>query len=87
MRRKALNEAAVRRNYSFSRHTIENMEWLINKKIVRNETEAIDLAIQQLKTMYEARDGESLVSVTEKHVQAMRKAGNPLKRKEGEVSE
>jgi len=62
------------------------MEWLINNKIVRNETEAIDLAIQQLKTMYEARDEESLISVTEKHVQAMRKSVNPQKRK-AEVSE
>lgn len=81
-----MNEAAVRRNYSFSRHTIENMEWLINKKIVRNETEAIDLAIQQLKTMYEARDEESLISVTEKRVQAMRRSGNALKTKKVEAS-
>lgn len=53
MKRKELSEASVRRNYAFSQRTIENLKWLIDHRIYRNETEAIDLAIERMRTMYE----------------------------------
>ncbi len=53
MKRKELGEASVRRNYAFSQRTIENMKWLIDHRIYRNETEAIDLAIERMRTIYE----------------------------------
>ncbi len=53
MKRKELGEASVRRNYAFSQRTIENLKWLIDNKIYRNETEAIDLAIERMRTIYE----------------------------------
>lgn len=43
----------MRRNYAFSQRTIENLKWLIDHRIYRNETEAIDLAIERMRTMYE----------------------------------
>ena len=53
MRRKEPDEASVRRNYAFSHRTIENLKWLIDHRIYRNETEAIDLAIEHMRTIYE----------------------------------
>ncbi len=53
MKRKELGEASVRRNYAFSQRTIENLKWLIDHRIYRNETEAIDLAIERMRTIYE----------------------------------
>ncbi len=53
MKHKELGEATVRRNYAFSQRTIENLKWLIDHKIYRNETEAIDLAIERMRTIYE----------------------------------
>jgi hypothetical protein len=53
MKRKELSEASVRRNYAFSQRTIENLKWLIDHRIYRNETEAIDLAIERMRTIYE----------------------------------
>ncbi|MCX9082948.1 MAG: hypothetical protein OIN83_12220 [Candidatus Methanoperedens sp.] len=66
MKRKELSEASVRRNYAFSQRTIENFNWLIDHKIYRNETEAIDLAIEHIRTIYEMRDEESKISIPEK---------------------
>jgi hypothetical protein len=62
MKRKELSEASVRRNYAFSQRTIENFNWLIDHKIYRNETEAIDLAIERMRTIYEMREEESNLS-------------------------
>ncbi len=56
MKRKELSEASVRRNYAFSQRTIENLKWLIDHRIYRNETEAIDLAIERMRTLYEMRE-------------------------------
>ncbi len=65
MKRKELSEASVRRNYAFSQRTIENFNWLIDHKIYRNETEAIDLAIERMRTIYEMRDEESKTPISE----------------------
>jgi len=62
MKRKELSEASVRRNYAFSQRTIENFNWLIDRKIYRNETEAIDLAIERMRTIYEMREEDSKIS-------------------------
>ncbi len=51
-----MGEASVRRNYAFSQRTIENLKWLIDHKIYRNETEAIDLAIERMRTIYEMKE-------------------------------
>lgn len=59
MRRKELGEASVRRNYAFSQRTIENLKWLIDHRIYRNETEAIDLAIERIRTIYEMKEEKS----------------------------
>ena len=59
MKRTELGEASVRRNYAFSQRTIENFNWLIGHKIYRNETEAIDLAIERMRTMYEMSEEAS----------------------------
>ncbi len=59
MKRKELGEASVRRNYAFSQRTIENLKWLIDHKIYRNETEAIDLAIERMRTIYEMSEETS----------------------------
>jgi len=64
MKRKELSEASVRRNYAFSQRTIENLKWLIDHRIYRNETEAIDLAIERMRTMYEMSEGTSKPSNT-----------------------
>jgi hypothetical protein len=66
MKRKELSEASVRRNYAFSQRTIENFNWLIDHRIYRNETEAIDLAIERMRTIYEMRDEEPKLSNPEK---------------------
>ncbi|MCX9082778.1 MAG: hypothetical protein OIN83_11345 [Candidatus Methanoperedens sp.] len=63
MKRKELSEASVRRNYAFSQRTIENLKWLIDHRICRNETEAIDLAIERMRTMYEMREETSKPSI------------------------
>jgi hypothetical protein len=60
MKRKELSEASVRRNYAFSQRTIENLKWLIDHRIYRNETEAIDLAIERMRTMYEMSEETSI---------------------------
>jgi hypothetical protein len=65
MKRKELSESSVRRNYAFSQRTIENLKWLIDRKIYRNETEAIDLAIERMRTIYEMREEESKMSILE----------------------
>lgn len=59
MKRKELGEASVRRNYAFSQRTIENLKWLIDHRIYRNETEAIDLAIERMRTIYEMNEETS----------------------------
>ena len=59
MKRKELSEASVRRNYAFSQRTIENLKWLIDHRIYRNETEAIDLAIERMRTIYEINEETS----------------------------
>lgn len=66
MKRKELNEASVRRNYAFSQRTIENLKWLIDHRIYRNETEAIDLAIERMRTMYEMSDEASKQPITKR---------------------
>jgi len=63
MKRKELSEASVRRNYAFSQRTIENLKWLIDHRIYRNETEAIDLAIERMRTMYEMSEEASKTSI------------------------
>ncbi len=63
MKRKELSEASVRRNYAFSQRTIENFKWLIDHKIYRNETEAIDLAIERMRTIYEMSEEASKAPV------------------------
>ena len=65
MKRKELSEASVRRNYAFSQRKIENFNWLIDRKIYRNETEAIDLAIERMRTIYEMKEEESKTSILE----------------------
>ncbi len=59
MRRKEPGEASVRRNYAFNQRTIENLKWLIDHRIYRNETEAIDLAIERMRTFYEMSEETS----------------------------
>ncbi len=49
----------MRRNYAFSQRTIENLKWLIDHRIYRNETEAIDLAIERMRTIYEMNEETS----------------------------
>ncbi len=66
MRGKELGEASVRRNYAFSQRTIENLKWLIDHKIYRNETEAIDLAIERMRTIYEMKEEASKEAVPER---------------------
>jgi hypothetical protein len=63
MKRKELGEASVRRNYAFSQRTIENLKWLIDHRIYRNETEAIDLAIERMRTIYEMNEETSKAPV------------------------
>ncbi len=63
MKRKELGEASVRRNYAFSQRTIENLKWLIDHRIYRNETEAIDLAIERMRTIYEMSQETSKAAV------------------------
>jgi hypothetical protein len=65
MKRKELNEASVRRNYAFSQRTIENLKWLIDHRIYRSETEAIDLAIERMRTVYEMSEEASKPSISE----------------------
>ena len=65
MKRKELGEASVRRNYAFSQRTIENLKWLIDHRIYRNETEAIDLAIERMRTIYEMKEEASKRSDSE----------------------
>jgi hypothetical protein len=65
MKRKEIGEACVRRNYAFSQRTIENFNWLIEHRIYRNETEAIDLAIERMRTMYEMSEEASKASISE----------------------
>ncbi|MFZ3167546.1 MAG: hypothetical protein WA130_08005 [Candidatus Methanoperedens sp.] len=65
MKRKELGEASVRRNYAFSHRTIENLKWLMDHRIYRNETEAIDLAIERMRTMYEISEETSKPSIPE----------------------
>lgn len=54
----------MRRNYAFSQRTIENLKWLIDHKIYRNETEAIDLTIERMRTIYEMKEETSKAAVT-----------------------
>ena len=70
MKRKELGEASVRRNYAFSHRTIENLKWLIYHKIYRNETEAIDLAIERMRTMYEISEESSKAPISEHQEEA-----------------
>ncbi|CAG0961694.1 MAG: hypothetical protein OIN86_05415 [Candidatus Methanoperedens sp.] len=65
MKRKELSEASVRRNYAFSQCTIENLKWLIDHRIYRSETEAIDLAIERMRTIYEMSEEASKPSISE----------------------
>ena len=65
MKRKELSEASVRRNYAFSQRTIENLKWLIDHRIYRSETEAIDLAIERMRTVYEMSEEASKPSISE----------------------
>jgi len=65
MKRKELSEASVRRNYAFSQRTIENLKWLIDHRIYRNEIEAIDLAIERMRTIYEMSEEASKPSISE----------------------
>ena len=60
MKRKEIGEASVRRNYAFNQRTIENFNWLIDHKIYRNDTEAIDLSIERMRTIYEMREEEPI---------------------------
>ncbi len=53
----------MRRNYAFSQRTIENLKWLIDHRIYRNETEAIDLAIERMRTIYEISEETSKAPV------------------------
>lgn len=46
----------TRKGYRFSGRTIENLEFLIKTGVVRNETEAIDLALEHLATEYRTGD-------------------------------
>ncbi len=54
--KKAFSKKRVRKNYSFRRDTIQAMDVLVEKGLVRNENEAIDLAIERLATMYLMRE-------------------------------
>jgi hypothetical protein len=45
-----------RKGYRFSRRTIDNLDYLIKIGVVRNETEAIDLAIEALASEYRTRE-------------------------------
>lgn len=55
----------MRRNYAFSHRTIENFKWLIDHQIYRNETEAIDLAIERMRTIYEITEEASKTTIPE----------------------
>ncbi len=55
------SEERVRKNYSFDKDTIEAMDTLIKKGLVRNENEAVDLAIERFATLY--RMGKSAAAI------------------------
>ncbi len=48
-------EERVRKNYAFKKETIEAMDTLIKNRLVRNENEAIDLAIERFATLARMR--------------------------------
>lgn len=51
------NERKVeRRGFKFSLRTIENLEYLVKTGVVRNETEAIDFALEALASEYKTRE-------------------------------
>ncbi len=45
-----------RRGYRFSFRTIENLKYLVNMGIARNETEAIDFALEAFASEYKTRE-------------------------------
>lgn len=51
----------VRKNYAFKKETIEAMDTLIKNRLVRNENEAVDLAIERFATL--SRMGESAAAI------------------------
>ena len=54
-------EERVRKNYNFKKDTIEAMDALIKKRLVRNENEAVDLAIERFVTLYRMREGTAAI--------------------------
>jgi hypothetical protein len=45
-----------RKGYRFSFRTIENLKYLVNMGIARNETEAIDFALEAFASEYRTRE-------------------------------
>jgi hypothetical protein len=60
---KASPEKRVRKNYSFKKETIEAMDTLIKKRLVRNENEAIDLAMERFATLYRMRESAAKIPI------------------------
>ncbi len=58
-------EERVRKNYNFRKDTIEAMDALIKKRLVRNENEAVDLAIERFVTLYRMREGAAEIPVSD----------------------
>ncbi len=56
-------EERVRKNYNFKKDTIEAMDALIRKRLVRNENEAVDLAIERFVTLYRMGEGAGEIPV------------------------
>ncbi len=56
-------EERVRKNYNFKKDTIEAMDALIKKRLVRNENEAVDLAIERFVTLYRMGEGSAEIPI------------------------
>ena len=58
-------EERVRKNYAFKKETIEAMDTLIKNRLVRNENEAVDLAIERFTTLYRMGEGADAIPIPE----------------------
>lgn len=55
----------VRKNYAFKKETIEAMDTLIKNRLVRNENEAVDLAIERFATLSRMGESAAVIPVPE----------------------
>jgi hypothetical protein len=57
------SKTRVRKNYTFDKETIDAMGSLIKSNMVRNENEAIDLAMEWFATIYRMRESAAAMPI------------------------